>query len=101
MYDFLKKVPLFSDLSNEDLERLCEMVTEVFLPAGGELFTEGSMGNQAFVIKEGQIEILKSSGGKTVLLAIRLPGDVIGEMALLEAAPRMASGVARTDSVLL
>lgn len=101
MYDFLRKVPLFADLPEEDLERLCQMITEVDLPAGAELFTEGSPGDTAYVIKEGQIEILKASGGKSVLLAVRQEGDVIGEMALLEASTRNASGRARTDSVLL
>ena len=101
MYDFLKKIPLFASLPEDDLDRLCEMVTEVNLPAGTELFVEGSPGDQAYVIMEGEIEIFKASGGRNVLLAIRKPGDVIGEMALLEAAPRFATVRARTDSVLL
>ncbi len=101
MYQFLKKVPLFSDLPDEDLDRLCQMVTEVRLQAGEELFAEGGPGNRAFVIQEGEIEILKSSGGRNVLLALRKSGEVIGEMSLLESAPRFASGRARTDSLLL
>jgi signal transduction histidine kinase/predicted CoA-binding protein len=101
MNDFLKKIPLFASLPEHDLDRLCEMVTEVNLPAGAALFAEGSPGDQAYVIKEGEIEILKASGGRSVLIAVRKPGEVIGEMALLEAAPRFASGRARTDSVLL
>ncbi|UCH59786.1 MAG: CoA-binding protein [Anaerolineales bacterium] len=101
MYDFLRKVPLFADLPDEDLDRLCQMVTEVRLQAGDELFAEGSPGNRAFVIQEGEIEILKSSGGRNVQIALRKPGEVIGEMSLLESAPRFASGRARTDSLLL
>jgi signal transduction histidine kinase/predicted CoA-binding protein len=101
MYDFLKKIPLFEGLPDEDFERLCEMVTEVHLPQGTQLFTEGSLGDKAYVIVEGQIEILKVSGGRNVLLAVRQPGEVIGEMSLLEASPRFASGRARTDIVLL
>ncbi len=101
MYAFLKKVPLFAQLPQEDLERLCALVTEMRLPAGEELFQEGSQGDRAYVIKDGQIEILKSSGGSTLLLAVRQSGDVIGEMALLEAAPRFATARARSDSHLL
>jgi signal transduction histidine kinase/predicted CoA-binding protein len=101
MHDFLKKVPLFSSLPDHDLARLGEMVTEVEKKAGEELFAEGSEGDAAYVIEKGEIEILKASGGKNVLLAVRKSGDVIGEMSLLEAAPRFASGRARTDSVLL
>jgi signal transduction histidine kinase/predicted CoA-binding protein len=101
MYDFLKKVPLFASLPDQDLERLCEMANEVHLNAGEQLFVEGSPGDKAYVIEKGEIEILKASGGKGIILAIRKSGEVIGEMSLLEAAPRFASGKARTDSDLI
>jgi signal transduction histidine kinase/predicted CoA-binding protein len=101
MYDFLEKVPLFSGLPEEDLERLCAIVDEVRLHGGEFLFHEGERGEHAYVIQEGQIEILKTSGGREVLLAVRQKGEVIGEMALLDAAPRFASVRARTDSSLL
>lgn len=101
MYDFLKKIPLFAELSQPDLERLCELVTEMNLPAGAELFREGSPGDKAFVIKTGFLEILKNTGGNEVLIAVRQSGEVIGEMALLEAAPRFATVRARSDSILL
>lgn len=101
MNAFLKHVPLFTGLEDADLERLCQMISEVRLPAGSVLFTEGSQGDQAYIVKEGQVEIYKSANGRSVLLALIEPGEVIGEMSLLEAAPRSASGRARTDSTLL
>ena len=101
MFDFLKKVPLFADLSKEDLLRLCQDVDELHLSKGDKLVAEGSTGDQAYVIKEGQLEVLKVSSGRAVLLAVRQPGEVIGDMALLEEAPRMASVRARTNSVVL
>ncbi len=101
MYEFLKKVPLFAELPDEDLDRLCEMMTAVHLPAGDELFAEGSHGEQAYVIREGELEIVKVSGSREVLLALRGPGEVIGEMALIEDLPRMASVRARNDTDLL
>jgi signal transduction histidine kinase len=100
-YDFLRKVELFAELPEEDLMRLCEVVEEVHLPAGEELFAEGSPGDMAYVIEDGQVEILKSSDGRKVQLAVRQSGEVIGEMALLESMPRNATGRALTDSVLL
>jgi signal transduction histidine kinase/predicted CoA-binding protein len=100
-YEFLKKIPMFADLPEADLERLCQMVTEIRLQAGAELFNEGSRGDQAYVIKEGQIEIVKSSNGREVLLAVRQAGEVIGEMSLLDSAPRFATGRARSESLLL
>ena len=101
IFEFLRKVPLFAGLPEADLKHLCEMVEEVTLAPRDKLFAEGDLGDQAYVIMEGQLEILKASGGKDVLLAVREPGEVIGEMALLEEAPRMASTRARTDMVLL
>ncbi len=101
MYDFLKKIPLFAALPDSDLERICEIVEEIDLPAGQLLFAEGSDGDRAFVIKEGQLQILKSSGEREVLLAVRKSGEVIGELALIENAPRMASVRAQTDAQLL
>jgi len=77
------------------------MVTEQRLQAGQELFAEGSPGKTAYVTKSGQLEIIKSSGGRNVLLAVRQAGEVIGEMSLLESAPRFATVRARTDCVLL
>lgn len=101
MFDFLKKVPLFANLPDDDLDRLCAVVLEEYIPADEILFTEGDTGDKAYVIMEGEIDILKESGGQMVLLATRKAGEVIGEMSLLDQAPRFASGRTRTDCKLL
>lgn len=98
---FLRNVPLFANLPEEDLYRICEMATRVSLEAGEELFAEGSPGNKAYVIESGELEIVKVSGKRNVLLALRTTGEVIGEMALLQDRPRMASAVARTPVQLI
>jgi len=97
----LKKTPLFAGLSDEDFQRLCDMSREFQLPAGSMLFEEGQPGSEAYVIESGEIEIIKASMDREVLLAVRGPGEVIGEVALLDAAPRMASVRARSDAVLI
>jgi signal transduction histidine kinase/predicted CoA-binding protein len=100
MNEFLRKLPLFSDLPDEDLDKLCESIVEVRLAAEEELFAQGSRGDKAYIIKEGELEILRESEGRNVLLAVRKAGEVIGEMSLLHEAPRMASARARTDTLL-
>jgi signal transduction histidine kinase len=100
MYEFLTKIPLFSGLAETDLRHLCNSVEEIHLSQGEILFKQGNDGDRAFIIKEGEIEIVKSSHGRDVLLATRKSGEVIGEMALLESAPRMASARAKRKSVL-
>ena len=101
MVEFLQNVPLFSNLPMEDLVRMCEMATRVKLEPGEELFAEGSQGNRAYVIESGELEIVKISGNRRVLLALRTSGEVIGEMALLQDRPRMASAVARNSTRLI
>ena len=83
------------------MKRLCEEVEEVTLSSGQELFAEGSPGDRAYVVTKGELEVVKASTGREVLLNVLGPGEVVGEMALLEHKPRMASVRARTDSVLL
>ncbi len=97
----LKKIPLFAGLSEEDFQRLCDMSREFKLQAGSMLFDEGQPGLEAYVIETGEMEIIKASMDREVLLAVRGPGEVIGEVALLDAAPRMASVRARTDATLI
>jgi signal transduction histidine kinase len=100
--DLLRKIPLFANMPEADLNRIWHIVEELELPAGQQLFEEGSAGDRVYVIREGQLEVIKISSGREVLLAVRGPGDVIGEMSLmLEEAPRMATVRARSDSRLM
>ena len=101
MFDFLKRVPLFADLPDSDLKLLCDMAEEVRLSAGEELFAEGSPGDRAYIVMEGELEVIKASSEREVLLNVLQPAEVVGEMALLENRPRMASVRARTDSALI
>jgi signal transduction histidine kinase len=100
MFNTLRKSELFSELSDDDLQRLCLNLEYVRLPAGQFLFTQGSSGDRAYFIQEGELEILNTAGEREVLIAVRKPGELIGEMALLEEAPRSAAVRARTDSLL-
>ena len=99
--DRLRTVPLFAGLTEDDLALLCRDAEEISLSAGDHLFVEGEEGDQAFVIADGEVEIMKHSPSRDVLLAVRHAGEVIGEMALLENAPRMATARARTDATLI
>ncbi len=96
----LRVVPLFSDLPEADIERLCTDTEEVGLAAGELLFSEGDLGDRAYVVLDGQIEIVKATVGGEVLLAVQSEG-IVGEMALLEDAPRNASVRARSETRLM
>jgi len=69
--------------------------------AGDDVFREGEPGNEMFIVREGQVEILKQSRGSDRRLAVLGEGDFFGEMAILEDLPRFASARALCDCVLL
>ncbi|MBT4464832.1 MAG: Crp/Fnr family transcriptional regulator [Rhodospirillaceae bacterium] len=71
-------------MSDKVLERI------TFQP-GDRLFKEGDEGNQAFVMEEGEVQIVKVTGEKEIVLATVGKGGVVGEMALLDDSPRMAT----------
>ena len=87
----LRSVALFERLEDDDIRMLESCAEEVHLAPGEILFYEGDVGNAAYVIEEGDLEILTDDDGREVLLASRSAGDVIGEMSLLEDLPRTAT----------
>ena len=99
--DFLRRLPLFADLPEVDLEALHQKALPMTLPAGAWLMREGERADALYVVLGGAIEISRHSGGQAVTVAVCGPGEIIGEMALLEQAPRSASGRAISDSHLL
>lgn len=101
MYDSLRRVPLFADLEEADLERLSELTERVTLAPGEVLFTEGSEGDRAYVVESGSMEILKQARNREILVATSGPGAVIGEMAILQAMPRTASVRAADEACLV
>jgi signal transduction histidine kinase len=101
MLDELRQIPLFADLSEEDLERLYRMAETVSIPAGQLVLSEGDPGDSLYVVLEGELEVTKRQGSQDVLLALYDPGQFFGEMALLEQAPRSASVRTVQESRLL
>ena len=65
------------------------------------LFAEGEPGEELFIIQKGSVSIAKIVDNKEVLLALLKAGDIFGEMALLEAKPRVANAVAHEDCQVL
>jgi signal transduction histidine kinase len=100
-FDELRRIPLFADISEEDLEQLYKMAETVSIPAGHLVLREGDPGDSLYVVLAGELEVTKRQGGQDVLLALYEPGQFFGEMALLEQATRSASVRTLEDSRLL
>jgi signal transduction histidine kinase len=99
--DFLRRLPLFSDLSETDLERLHDMASRLTVPEGERFIEEGTAGDALYVIIDGEVEITHRERSREVVLATRESGEFIGEMSLLEDAPRSASARALRETELL
>lgn len=93
----LRGVPALAGQADKDLEQLASLVDEVEFGAGRVLMREGRAGGEAFLIVEGRAEV--AIGGRTV--ATVGPGELVGEMALLDHSPRSATVTAMTPMRLL
>ncbi len=76
------------------------MSKERKLPTGEYLFREGETAEFAYILKEGSIELIKSTIEGDLVLAEIEPGILFGEMALIDGSPRSASARATSDSLL-
>jgi CRP/FNR family cyclic AMP-dependent transcriptional regulator len=92
----LKRIPVFSDLDDEALGHIAALAAEVSVPEGKELVREGDYSYDVLAIEEGSASVTR--GGEKI--AELGPGDIIGEMGVLERSQRNATVVA-TSSMLL
>lgn len=74
---------------------------EKVLKAGEILFREGERGEEMYLIRSGKVEISNSSGGAKKVLATLSEGSFLGEMAIVDDAPRSATAIALTEVSLL
>ena len=71
------------------------------LKAGEVVFSEGDPPTSAFLIDTGRIQVVTTQGDELVVLGELGPGDLLGEMAMIDDSPRTATARALTDSVLV
>ncbi len=93
----LRDVPMFSKLAPEDLEKIAEIAQEQFFASRSLLFREGDPGKTLFIIVSGRVDVSVSAGRTESVIASRGPGEFVGEMAILESAPRSATLRASDD----
>lgn len=99
---FLKKVPLFAQMSLEQLEIISRVVSELSFYNGEVIFRETEMGDKLYVIVEGKVRVVKNHRASSeVTLATLGVTDYFGEMSVLDNEPRSASIVVAEDARLL
>ncbi len=96
----LRRVPLFQQLSPEDLQRIASVASERWFEEGEALVREGEPGDELFVIVEGRVRVVhRADDGTERVLRTYAEGDHIGELAVLRARPRVATVLADGGSV--
>jgi CRP-like cAMP-binding protein len=93
----LKNIPVFADLSDADLETVATLASEVSVPAGKELVREGDFSYDLLAIEEGTAKV-ERDGEQLAELG---PGDVVGEIGVLEGGQRNATVTATSPMLLV
>jgi CRP/FNR family transcriptional regulator len=100
--ELLRSVPLFADLEEGELERFSRVAVARSFPAGTRVFHEGDHSDACYIVRDGSFRVTREhSDGRAITLAALGPGDIFGELAMLDGEVRSASVEALTDGELL
>jgi CRP-like cAMP-binding protein len=98
----LRRVELFSGLDTDQLAELAGKLRGKRCAAGQVICLRGDPGNSLYLIRSGRVRVvLTSPAGKEVVLNLLGAGDFVGDLALLDGAPRSADVIAHDDCELL
>lgn len=99
---FLKKISLFSELHNDDVEKIVEISSEKIHKKNEVIFHENDPGSVLFILKSGAVKIsVCDRNGREDILKIIYPGEFFGDMSLLDGKHRSATVSAMEKSVSL
>jgi sigma-B regulation protein RsbU (phosphoserine phosphatase) len=87
----IRGLPFLEGIGSEILEHLSEAMIEKHFQPGQVILEEGSTDRDVYLIVKGRVQVVKGQGADETVLAERGPGDLFGEMGLLERRPRIAT----------
>lgn len=93
MIEILKNIPFFNELADEDLQQIAEKIQMMYFPENHMIFNQGDPGEIMYVIKRGQVQVIRDN----TILATLSDGAFFGEMALVSDEARNASIKTVTD----
>jgi CRP-like cAMP-binding protein len=94
----LRKQPIFCDLDPEALDQLCRYAKHTTLKRGTTIVSKGDPGNSLIVVISGTIKISVSSpDGRSAILNLIGPGEIFGEVAVLDGKARTADATANSN----
>ncbi|MGB7926258.1 MAG: cyclic nucleotide-binding domain-containing protein [Pyrinomonadaceae bacterium] len=95
----LRSAPIFSNLAPESLAELARASVEDYYAPEAALCIQGEPGNEVFILLKGEVNVTLHDGAGEKVIASEKAGGFIGEMAVLDPAPRSASVIAGTNGV--
>jgi CRP/FNR family cyclic AMP-dependent transcriptional regulator len=102
MKDWLRIIPLFAELPDEELEMLASTSRSLSAKKNARLFDEGAPADCCYVLTLGNAKVvLSGSAGTEIVLGTVSPKSLVGEVALLDRASRSASLIATTPCHLI
>lgn len=88
----LKGVELFDGLTADELQAVAALCQERRLKRGDVLIQQGQAGLELYIVTEGFVEVVRQSDGEDQRVVVQLgPGQIVGEMALVDQGPRSAT----------
>jgi len=100
--DWLAEIPFFSSLDPQHREAVALHARSRSCQRGEVVVYEGEPGESVFAIRRGTLKVSMSDGlGRVTTLGIMGPGEIFGELALLDGQPRSATVTAMTNAKLL
>ncbi|WP_028057188.1 Crp/Fnr family transcriptional regulator [Candidatus Solirubrobacter pratensis] len=88
----LGRVPMFADLSADDLEQVADVAHPRRFAAGEVVFREGDASNTCYIVRSGHARAVREHGdGRQLALATFGPGDIFGELAMFDDERRSAT----------
>ena len=101
--EHIKNIPLFDDLSDNDIESIAASFNEVSISSGKIIFEAGDKGDCLYIIEKGSVNvyITSSESKEKIVLSTLSKGDYFGEMALITGESRSAAVETVNDTILL
>ncbi len=98
----LKSVPMFGSFPEDQLRARAPLVTRRSAPRGSVIMAEGDRVDALYIVMTGRLKVMMGEAdGKEVILSILGPGEIFGEMGLIDDGPRSASVIAIEPCELL
>jgi len=98
----LAEVPLFSLMDDQERTALAEILEMQSFTKGATIFEVGDAGDALYVVRSGSVQVyVESTDGKKIIVGDNGPGEIFGEISLLDGGARTATAVATEDTELL